>query len=77
MGERPRHKGKPTPRWNIQLLRRPEANEACPARNMLVLAVVGDPVEVRCGLLKGHTGPHIVHMEWTDSGSGQGTGDKL
>lgn len=38
----------------------------CPSTALSVLGMVGDPAEVRCGLLEGHDGPHRMGMEWTD-----------
>lgn len=38
----------------------------CPSTATSVLGMVGEPAEVRCGLLAGHDGPHQMHMEWTE-----------
>lgn len=40
----------------------------CPSTAMAYLAVVSpDGALLRCGLLDDHYGPHVFHMEWTDS----------
>lgn len=44
----------------------PRETKPCPATATAVLGMVGEPAEVRCGLLEGHSGRHRMSIEWGD-----------
>ena len=41
-----------------------QEHRPCPATYFAVLGMVGEPAQVRCGLLDGHRGHHVMHIEW-------------